>query len=88
MDLKEEFSEAAQAAAVTLNWSETHEGVINLFERTIRYLRGLLSTYELSDGEVIFKKVIELGEMLYVASDTPNHLPSFWLNFDDVLNRQ
>ncbi|RSL93441.1 hypothetical protein CDV31_014711 [Fusarium ambrosium] len=83
MDLKEEFSEAAQAAA-TLNWGETHDGAVNLFETTIRHLGGLLSAYELSREEVLLKKAVELGEMLYVAFDTPNRLPGFWLNFEDA----
>ncbi|CAJ0549800.1 Ff.00g034130.m01.CDS01 [Fusarium sp. VM40] len=85
MGLKAEFSEAAQAAA-TLNWGETHEGAVNLFETTIRHLGGLLGAYELSGEEVILKKAIELGEMLYVAFDTPNRLPGFWLNFEDARN--
>ncbi|KAM0234646.1 hypothetical protein ACHAP5_009997 [Fusarium lateritium] len=85
MGLKEEFNEAAQAAA-TLNWGETHEGAVNLFETTIRHLGGLLGAYELSGEEVILKKAIELGEMLYVAFDTPNRLPGFWLNFEDARN--
>ncbi|RSL67513.1 hypothetical protein CEP54_003214 [Fusarium duplospermum] len=85
MDLKEEFSEAAQAAA-TLNWGETHDGAVNLFETTIRHLGGLLSAYELSREEVLLKKAVELGEMLYVAFDTPNRLPGFWLNFEDARN--
>lgn len=83
MDLKEEFSEAAQAAA-TLNWGETHDGAVNLFETTIRHLGGLLSAYELSREEVLLKKAVELGEMLYVAFDTPNRLPGFWLNFENA----
>ncbi|KAF5673881.1 alpha-mannosidase [Fusarium heterosporum] len=83
MDLKEEFNDAAQAAA-TLNWGETHEGAVNLFETTIRHLGGLLSAYELSGQEAILKKAVELGEMLYVAFDTPNRMPGFWLNFEDA----
>ncbi|KAF4947654.1 hypothetical protein FSARC_13915 [Fusarium sarcochroum] len=85
MGLKDEFYEAAQAAA-TLNWGETHEGAINLFETTIRHLGGLLGAYELSGEEVLLNKAVELGEMLYVAFDTPNRLPGFWLNFDDARN--
>ncbi|KAM0495502.1 hypothetical protein ACHAP8_008096 [Fusarium lateritium] len=83
MDLKEEFSEAAQAAA-TLDWGQPHEGAVNLFETTIRHLGGLLGAYELSHEKVLLQKAIELGEMLYVAFDTPNRLPGFWLNFEDA----
>ncbi|KAF5020945.1 hypothetical protein F66182_7026 [Fusarium sp. NRRL 66182] len=83
MGLEEEFDEAAQAAA-TLDWGETHEGAVNLFETTIRHLGGLLAAYELSGEKAILNKAVELGEMLYVAFDTPNRLPGFWLNFDDA----
>ncbi|KAM0427246.1 hypothetical protein ACHAPT_007676 [Fusarium lateritium] len=85
MDLKEEFSEAAQAAA-TLDWGKTDEGAVNLFETTIRHLGGLLGAYELSGEKVLLKKAVELGEMLYIAFDTPNRLPGFWLNFEDARN--
>ncbi|KAF4976240.1 hypothetical protein FZEAL_7062 [Fusarium zealandicum] len=85
MGLNEEFSEAANAAA-SLNWGETHEGAINLFETTIRHLGGLVGAYELSGDKALLRKAVELGEMLYVAFDTPNRLPGFWLNFDDALN--
>ncbi|KAF4466222.1 transcription factor [Fusarium albosuccineum] len=85
MDLKEEFNEAAKAAA-TLNWGERHDGAVNLFETTIRHLGGLIGAYELSGEKALLKKAVELGDMLYVAFDTPNRLPGFWLNFDDATN--
>ncbi|KAF4452709.1 hypothetical protein F53441_4516 [Fusarium austroafricanum] len=85
MGLREEFGEAARAAA-TLDWAKTDEGAVNLFETTIRHLGGLLSAYELSGEPVLLRKAIELGEMLYVAFDTPNRLPGFWLNFNDARN--
>ena len=83
MDLRQEFGEAAQAAA-TLDWAKTDEGAINLFETTIRHLGGLLGAYELSGEKVILQKALELGEMLYVAFDTPNRMPGFWLNFEEA----
>lgn len=83
MDLKEEFSDAAQAAA-TLDWAKTDEGAVNLFETTIRHLGGLLGAYELSGEKVLLQKALELGEMLYVAFDTPNRMPGFWLNFEEA----
>lgn len=50
---------------------------INVFETTIRYLGGFLSAYELSGKKypVLLRKAMEMGEMLYKAFDTPNHLP-------------
>ncbi|CVL02693.1 related to alpha-mannosidase [Fusarium mangiferae] len=84
MDLKAEFNEAASAAAA-IDWGKTDEKAVNLFETTIRHLGGLLSSYELSREPALLQKATELGEMLYIAFDTPNRLPGFWLNFDDAL---
>ncbi|KAK5660722.1 hypothetical protein OQA88_12087 [Cercophora sp. LCS_1] len=68
----------------TLDWSKTSLTSINLFETTIRHLGGLLSAYDLSGSEVLFLKAIELGDLLYAAFDTPNHMPPFWLSFSDA----
>lgn len=83
MGLKTEFYDAA-AAAATLDWSATEDGAANLFETTIRHLGGLLSAYDLSGELALLQKARELGEMLYVAFDTPNRLPGFWINFQDA----
>lgn len=85
MGLDSEFREAASVAA-SLDWAGTHDGAANLFETTIRHLGGLLSAYELSGEVALLQKALELGEMLYVAFDTPNRLPGFWLNFNDALD--
>ncbi|CAM1510625.1 Fc.00g009600.m01.CDS01 [Cosmosporella sp. VM-42] len=84
MGLKEEFDEAT-AALVALDWAKTDDGAANLFETTIRHLGGLLGAYELSGQKALLKKAHELGEMLYVAFDTPNRLPGFWINFKDAI---
>jgi mannosyl-oligosaccharide alpha-1,2-mannosidase len=81
MDLKEEFREAAQAAA-KLDWANTTEAGINLFETTIRHLGGLLGAYDLSGEPALLSKATELGDMLYMAFDTPNRMPGFWLTFE------
>ena len=83
MDLKAEFYEAAQAA-VELDWHNVTESGINLFETTIRHLGGLLSAYDLSGEQALLLKAKELGDMLYMAFDTPNRIPPFWLTFEDV----
>ncbi|KAI1771134.1 glycoside hydrolase family 47 protein [Hypoxylon cercidicola] len=83
MGLKDEFYEAA-AAAVTINWSDTRDTSINFFETTIRHLGGLLGAYDLSLETALLEKAIELGDMLYLAYDTPNHMPPFWFDFDDA----
>jgi mannosyl-oligosaccharide alpha-1,2-mannosidase len=50
---------------------------VNVFETTIRYLGGLMSAYDLSGHKygVLLDKATELGDMLYAAFDTPNHMP-------------
>lgn len=81
MDMKEEFWEAAQAAAA-LDWGYCKDKSVNMFETTIRHLGGLLSAYDLSGERALLKKAIELGDMLYVGFDTPNHMPPFWFDFE------
>jgi mannosyl-oligosaccharide alpha-1,2-mannosidase len=83
MGLKTEFYEAA-AAAASIDWSNTTERGINLFETTIRHLGGLLSAHDLSGEPALLKKAQELGDMLYMAFDTPNRMPGFWLTFEDA----
>ncbi|KAI1348819.1 family 47 glycosyl hydrolase [Xylaria sp. FL0043] len=81
MDLRDEFYEAA-AAAARIDWADTKETACNWFETTIRHLGGLLSAYDLSDEPVLFHKAVELGDMLYMAFDTPTRMPPFWLDFE------
>ncbi|KAI1074277.1 glycoside hydrolase family 47 protein [Whalleya microplaca] len=83
MGLKDEFYEAA-AAAVTIDYSKTRDTSCNYFETTIRHLGGLLGAYDLSLETALLEKAIELGDMLYMAYDTPTHMPPFWLDFDDA----
>ncbi|KAK4171401.1 family 47 putative glycoside hydrolase [Triangularia setosa] len=83
MDFRDEFLSAA-AAAAQMDWANTTETSANLFETTIRHLGGLLSAYDLSGQTALLEKATELGNMLYMAFDTPNRLPGFWLNFDDA----
>jgi len=84
MGLKEEFFEAVEAV-VQLDFSETTESGINVFETTIRHFGGLLGAYDLSGEPALLLKARELGDMLYMAFDTPNRIPGFWLTFNDVL---
>lgn len=72
--LYDDFYEAAQVAA-QLDWANTTETSANLFETTIRHLGGLLSAYDLSGERALLDKAKELGDMLYMAFDTPNRLP-------------
>ncbi|KAI1273722.1 family 47 glycosyl hydrolase [Xylaria sp. FL0933] len=81
MGLKDEFYEAV-AAVARIDWADTKETACNWFETTIRHLGGLLSAYDLSDEPVLFHKAVELGDMLYMAFDTPTRMPPFWLDFE------
>ena len=74
MDLKDEFAEAVEAV-VDIDFGSSTLESINVFETTIRHLGGFLSAYDLSGDDRLLTKAIELGEMLYVAFDTPNRLP-------------
>lgn len=76
MGLHKDFN-AALSAIPKIDFSTTAEPVLNIFETNIRYLGGLLSAYDLSDGKhrVLLEKAVELGDMLYGAFDTPNRLP-------------
>lgn len=76
MDMKEEFTKAV-AAADGIDFTRSPMTTINIFETTIRYLGGFLSAYELSGRAhpILLKKAIELGDLLMVAFDTPNHIP-------------
>lgn len=80
MGLGSDFNLAASAACA-IDFSSTEDSSLNLFETTIRHLGGLLSAYDLSLEPALLKKAKELGDMLYLAFDTPNGLPSFWLDF-------
>lgn len=85
MGLHDDFYIAAEAAA-QLDWANTTETSANLFETTIRHLGGLLSAYDLSGEHALLEKAKELGDMLYMAFDTPNRIPGFWMNFEDARN--
>ena len=74
MNLHDEFDEAVDAAT-TIDFSQAKIDTINVFETTIRYRGGFLSAYDLSGRHELLEKAIELGEMLYVAFDTPTRMP-------------
>jgi mannosyl-oligosaccharide alpha-1,2-mannosidase len=81
MDLKDEFHRAVQEVAF-IDWSKSRTWPLDLFEVTIRYLGGLLGAYDLSQEPVLLVKAVELGDAIYAAFDTPNRLPTRWLDFD------
>lgn len=76
MGLDDEFKKALKGLK-KIDFTTTAEPRVNLFETTIRYLGGLLSAYDVTDGKhhVLLDKAAELGDMLYCAFDTPNRMP-------------
>ncbi|PGH23719.1 hypothetical protein AJ80_02147 [Polytolypa hystricis UAMH7299] len=76
MGLKAQFEEAV-AALEEIDFSLTYMEELPVFEITIRYLGGLLAAYDLTNGKypIILEKAISVGNLLYVAFDTPNHMP-------------
>ena len=86
LGMKEEFEEAVTACK-DIDFTTTSEESINIFETTIRYLGGFLGAYDLSNGiyPVLLDKAVEVGELIYVAFDTPNHMPATHLRWKEVL---
>ena len=74
MNMKEEFYEAVEAVG-KIDFTTSVMDEINVFETTIRYLGGFLAAYDLSGEQILRQKAIEVGEMVYVAFDTPNRMP-------------
>lgn len=76
MGLDNDFADAV-AALEHIDFAASQEDTLNVFESTIRYLGGLLSAYDLSEGKfpILLDKAVELGDMLYFAFDTPNRMP-------------
>ena len=74
LGFKEDF-ELAVVEVEKLDFSTSLHEELNIFETTIRYIGGLLSAYDLSGKGVLLRKAVELGNMMYVAFDTPNRMP-------------
>ena len=76
MGMREEFEEAVSAVG-KIDFSIVEQLPLNIFETTIRYLGGLLGAFDVSEGKypVLLSKAVEVGDMLYVAFDTPNRMP-------------
>jgi mannosyl-oligosaccharide alpha-1,2-mannosidase len=74
MGMQDELRDAISAVA-TIDFSTSTESTVNVFETTIRYLGGFIAAFDLTGDAVLLKKAVEVGEMLLVAFDTPNHMP-------------
>ena len=89
MDLHDEFDYAVRAIE-KIDFTTSDHDEINVFETTIRYLGGFLSAYDLCQGKYprLLQKAVELGDMLYVAFDTPNHMPITRWKFKEARDHQ
>ncbi len=74
MGLRAEFDEAV-AAVANIDFGESSSFSVNMFEVNIRYLGGLLAAYDLSHRNILLKKAVELGDLLYAGFNTPNRMP-------------
>jgi len=76
MEMFDEF-DAAVEAVKAVDFSTCALEDLNVFETTIRYLGGFLAAYDLSGSKYhsLLEKAVELGDMLYMAFDTPNRMP-------------
>jgi mannosyl-oligosaccharide alpha-1,2-mannosidase len=74
MGMDKEFK-AALSSLKKIDFTTSTQMEVNVFETTIRYLGGLLSAYDLSGHRILLEKATALGEMLYLAFDTPNRMP-------------
>ncbi|KAL6882848.1 glycoside hydrolase family 47 protein [Trichoderma longibrachiatum] len=80
MGLRDEFDEAV-AAVAEIDFGDSTSSRVNIFETNIRYLGGLLAAYDLSGREVLLRKAVELGDLIYAGFNTKNGMPVDFLNF-------
>lgn len=77
MNLKDEFAEARNWVAESLNFEQ--DVFVNLFETTIRMLGGLLTAFHLSGDEIFKIKAVDIGDRLMGALTSNSAVP-----FSDV----
>lgn len=80
MGLREEFDEAV-AAVADIDFGSSTSNRINIFETNIRYLGGLLAAYDLSGRQLLLKKAVELGDLIYGGFNTENGMPVDFISF-------
>ncbi|XP_044064343.1 mannosyl-oligosaccharide 1,2-alpha-mannosidase IA isoform X1 [Siniperca chuatsi] len=78
MGLMEEYNDAKEWVQTSLDLNSNGEA--SLFEVNIRYVGGLLSAYYLTGEELFKRKVLELGEKLLPAFNTPTGIPRGVIN--------
>lgn len=83
MGLRAEFDEAVEAVA-NIDFGHSSSPTVNMFEVNIRYLGGLLAAYDLSGRDILLKKAIELGDLLYAGYNTQKRMPVDFISFEQA----
>ncbi|XP_073728715.1 mannosyl-oligosaccharide 1,2-alpha-mannosidase IA isoform X2 [Misgurnus anguillicaudatus] len=78
MGLMDEYEEAKEWVQNNLDLNSNGEA--SVFEVNIRYVGGLLSAFYLTGAEIFKQKVVELGEKLLPAFNTPTGIPRGVIN--------
>ncbi|KAJ7623033.1 glycoside hydrolase [Mycena polygramma] len=79
MGLDDEYARARQWVERSMSFDR--DAKFNTFETTIRVLGGLLSAYELTDGDQLYlDRAIDLADRLLPVFDTPSGLPTSQVN--------
>ncbi|XP_063299550.1 mannosyl-oligosaccharide 1,2-alpha-mannosidase IA [Pelobates fuscus] len=85
MGMMDEFKDAKEWVEKNLEFNVNAE--VSIFEVNIRFVGGLLSAYYLTGEEIFRRKVVELGEKLLPAFNTPTGIPWALLNIKSGIGR-
>ncbi|KIW66862.1 hypothetical protein PV04_06154 [Phialophora macrospora] len=75
MGLEDECEQALNASLVFDFTKCLDNAEVNLFESTIRILGGLLAAYDQTNDVRLVSKLVEVGNVLHSAFQTPNGMP-------------
>ncbi|KAJ7016913.1 glycoside hydrolase family 47 protein [Mycena alexandri] len=79
MGLEDEYARARKWVETSMSFDR--DANFNTFETTIRVLGGLLSAYELTDGDELYlERAVDLADRLLPVFDTPSGLPYSQVN--------
>ncbi|KAJ7164360.1 glycoside hydrolase family 47 protein [Mycena filopes] len=79
MGLDDEYGRARKWVETSMSFDR--DANFNTFETTIRVLGGLLSAYELTDGDELYlERAVDLADRLLSVFDTPSGLPHSLVN--------
>ncbi|KAK0712925.1 family 47 glycosyl hydrolase [Lasiosphaeria miniovina] len=81
MGLRAEFDEAV-AAVADIDFGTSSSVSVNMFEVNIRYLGGLLAAFDLSGRDLLLRKAVELGDLLYAGYNTKDRMPVDFISFE------